>query len=160
LRLHRFVGWPVGHGRDDGRATQVRVGRIADLTLFIPKTVAPRATYKNGGSGLPPVDIADVIVNGTIVVKDSEVLKDVHPGQPIRFPVQDKPRLEPLSVDGRANRNLVAPTGFFGLEHDAHFHCRGDLLTPQRKTRWDRQSKPSMDAPSQPLRSHRPRWIG
>jgi len=53
-------------------------------------------------------------------VKDSEVLKDVHPGQPIRFSVQAKPRFEPLSIDGWANKNLVAPTGFFGLERDAH----------------------------------------
>ena len=57
-----------------------------------------------------------------ILVKDSEVLKDVHPGQPIRFPVPGKPRFEPLSVEGWVNRNLVAPTGFFGLEHDAHIH--------------------------------------
>jgi len=30
-----------------------------------------------------------VLVNGTIVVKDSKVLKDVYPGQPIRNAVLD-----------------------------------------------------------------------
>ncbi|MGW8187848.1 MAG: hypothetical protein ACWGNK_11290 [Desulfobacterales bacterium] len=37
-----------------------------------------------------------VIVNGTIVVKDSKVLKGVHPGQLIRYAVQSKGRFKPL----------------------------------------------------------------
>jgi N-acyl-D-aspartate/D-glutamate deacylase len=41
----------------------VQVGKIADLTLFDPKTVAPRATYKAGENGLPPVGIPYVIVH-------------------------------------------------------------------------------------------------
>jgi len=61
---------------------EIQVNKIADLTLFDPKTVAPRATYKNGENGLPPKGIPYVIVNGTIVVKDSEVLsgRDVRLG--------------------------------------------------------------------------------
>jgi hypothetical protein len=34
--------------------------------------------------GLPSTGIPYVIVNGTVVVKDSKVLKDVYPDHPIR----------------------------------------------------------------------------
>jgi len=37
---------------------------------------------------LPSEGIPHVVVNGTVVVKDSKVLKGVFPGQPIRLPVQ------------------------------------------------------------------------
>lgn len=45
------------------------------------------STMKDGG--LPSTGIPYVVVNGTIVVKDSKVLKGVHPGQPVRVPVMD-----------------------------------------------------------------------
>ncbi len=99
---------------------RLQKGMVADITILDPKTVRDNSTYVKGT--LPTTGIPYVIVNGTSVVKDSEVLKDVHPGQPIRFPVQAKPRFEPLSIEGWANRNLVAPSGFFGLERDAHIH--------------------------------------
>jgi len=38
--------------------------------------------------GLPATGIPYVLVNGTVVVKDSKVLKGVFPGKPIRLPVQ------------------------------------------------------------------------
>jgi N-acyl-D-glutamate deacylase len=38
---------------------------------------------------LPAEGIPYVVVNGTIVVKDSKVLKDVYPGRPIRNQVQN-----------------------------------------------------------------------
>jgi N-acyl-D-aspartate/D-glutamate deacylase len=47
-----------------------------------PETVTDNSTIKQGG--LPSTGIPYVIVNGTIVVKDSKVLKGVYPGQPIR----------------------------------------------------------------------------
>jgi hypothetical protein len=37
-----------------------------------------------------------VFVSGQIVVKDSKVLDGVFPGQPIRYPVEQKGRFEPL----------------------------------------------------------------
>ena len=37
--------------------------------------------------GLPTTGIPYVIVNGTIVVKDSKVLKGVYPGKAVRLPV-------------------------------------------------------------------------
>jgi N-acyl-D-aspartate/D-glutamate deacylase len=67
----------------------VQVGKVADLTIFDAEKVAPRATYKVGENGLPPVGIPYVVVNGTIAVKNS-VVQDVQAGQPIRFPVEEK----------------------------------------------------------------------
>jgi N-acyl-D-glutamate deacylase len=61
---------------------RMQVGMDADITIFDPKKVKDNATPKEGG--LPSTGIPYVIVNGTVVVKDSEVLKDVYPGQPIR----------------------------------------------------------------------------
>jgi N-acyl-D-aspartate/D-glutamate deacylase len=65
---------------------RIQVGKDADITIFDPATVKDNATPQAGG--LPSTGIAFVVVNGTIVVKDSKVLKDVFPGQPIRLPVQ------------------------------------------------------------------------
>ena len=58
-----------------------------------PITIFDAATVKDN-SGIPYV-----IVNGTIVVKDSKVLKDVYPGQPLRYPVEKQGRFEPVKVD-------------------------------------------------------------
>lgn len=77
---------------------RVQIGKVADLTLFDPETVAARATYKSGENGLPPAGIPYVIVNGTIVVKAGKVLP-VKPGQSIRFPVEAKGRFEPVKID-------------------------------------------------------------
>jgi N-acyl-D-glutamate deacylase len=61
---------------------RVQEGSDADLTIFDPETVIDNATMKDGG--LPSTGIPHVVVNGTIVVKDSEVLQGVYPGKPIR----------------------------------------------------------------------------
>jgi hypothetical protein len=66
---------------------RVQVGADADITIFDPATVKDNATPAMGG--LPSTGIPYVVVNGTIVVKDSKVLKDVFPGKPIRLPVQN-----------------------------------------------------------------------
>lgn len=71
---------------DNGAPQMARKGRIqngadADVTVFDPATVTDNATMQKGG--LPSTGIPYVVVNGTIVVKDSEVLKGVCPGQPV-----------------------------------------------------------------------------
>jgi N-acyl-D-aspartate/D-glutamate deacylase len=66
---------------------RMQVGMDADITVFDPDKVKDNATPKNGG--LPSTGIPYVIVNGTVVVKDSKVLKGVYPGQPIRNAVLD-----------------------------------------------------------------------
>lgn len=101
--LAQLSYWSAKHLGDMGLEAmkergRVQVGKIADLTLFNPKTVKATATYKAGENGLPPTGIPYVIVNGIIVVKESKVLP-VRPGQPIRFPVEDKGRFQPVQIN-------------------------------------------------------------
>ncbi|NOD62393.1 amidohydrolase family protein [Ruegeria sp. HKCCD6109] len=81
------------------RAMQVRgrlqEGMVADITIFDPETVTEKANYTLGQQGLPSEGIPYVLVNGTLVVKNSEVQRDVYAGQPIRFPVEEKGRFIP-----------------------------------------------------------------
>jgi len=96
--LAQLSYWNARHLGDMGLVAmqergRVQVGKIADLTLFDPATVGPRATYKSGENGLPSAGIPWVIVNGTVVVRDS-VVQPVKPGQPIRFPVSAEGRFE------------------------------------------------------------------
>lgn len=65
---------------------RIQLGKDADITIFDPATVKDNATPQMGT--LPSTGIPYVIVNGTVVVKDSKVLKDVFPGQPIRAAIQ------------------------------------------------------------------------
>ena len=98
---------------------RLQEGMVADIIILDPNTVKENATYAKGT--LPTTGIPFVIVNGNIVVKDSVVQKDVNPGQPIRFPVENTPRFKPLSIQGWQNKYLVAPTGFHGLDVE-HLH--------------------------------------
>ncbi|MFB5598598.1 MAG: amidohydrolase family protein [Nitrososphaeraceae archaeon] len=66
---------------------RIQEGKIADITIFDPKTVTDHSTYIDGDNGLPTTGIPYVIVNGEFVVKDSNFIHDSNPGQPIRFPV-------------------------------------------------------------------------
>ena len=101
--LSQLSYWPAKHLGDTGLEAmrergRVQVGKVADLTLFDPKTVTDNATYNVGENGLPSTGIPYVIVSGTIVVKDSKVLP-VKPGQAIRFPIEDKGRFVPVEVN-------------------------------------------------------------
>ncbi len=81
------------------RAMQVRgrmqEGMVADITIFDADNVTEQATYSRGKNGLPSLGIPYVLVNGTVVVQDSKVLKGIYPGQAIRFPVEDTGRFIP-----------------------------------------------------------------
>jgi N-acyl-D-glutamate deacylase len=113
--------------KDRGR---VQVGKIADLTLFDPDTVTDNSTFTAGENGLPSTGIPYVIVNGTIVVKGSKVLKDVKPGQPIRYPVEGKGRFEPVDVKRWISEKTIKPVALpvvddcgahkVLIEHDKH----------------------------------------
>lgn len=85
---------------------RVQVGKVADLTIFDPVNVAPRATYKSSENGLPPVGIPYVVIGGKLAVKDS-VIQDIRAGQPIRFPVEDKGRFEPVTVNGWMGEHTI-----------------------------------------------------
>ena len=63
---------------------RLKPGAIADITIFDPENVSDNSVWADDKYSLPSTGIPYVIVNGTIVVKDFEVLKDVFPGQPIR----------------------------------------------------------------------------
>jgi len=94
--------WSAKHIGDTGlKAMQergrIQEGMIADITIFDPENVTENATFKKDTNGLASTGIPYVLVNGTIVVKDSKVLKGVNPGQPIRFPVEKKGRFVPAS---------------------------------------------------------------
>lgn len=68
---------------------RLQVGCDADITIFDPKTVRDNSSLDQGKNSLPSTGIPYVIVNGTVVVDDSKVLKYVYPGKPIRLPVKE-----------------------------------------------------------------------
>ena len=87
LAISKMTFMPAKFLQDNGVSQMAYKGRIqtgmdADITIFDPKTVTDNATPQDGG--LPSTGIPYVIVNGTVVVKDSKVRKDVFPGLPIR----------------------------------------------------------------------------
>lgn len=93
---------------------RLQEGMVADITLLDPATITDNATYAHGTR--PTTGIPYVIVNGEIVVRDSEVQLDVFPGQPIRFPIEDQGRFQPLSPEVWSRLFLSTPEGFHGLD--------------------------------------------
>ena len=63
---------------DKGR---IQVGKDADIAIFDPDKVQDNSTMRDGG--LPSSGIPYVLVNGTIVVRDSVNVENVFPGKPI-----------------------------------------------------------------------------
>jgi hypothetical protein len=91
---------------------RMQPGMVADITIFNPDKITDNATYEKGI--VPSTGIPYVIVNGTIMVKDSKVLLNAQrSGQPIRFePV--KSRFEPLSIEGWQKTYYAVPVDFGG----------------------------------------------
>lgn len=125
LRLARELGvplmqliaqnsyWSAKHLGDAGLESMQKRGRmqegmVADITIFNPDTVTDNAGYKIGSNGLPSTGIPYVLVNGVIMVKDSEVQKGIFPGQAIRYPVEEKGRWVPLEKESYLE-NLLTP---------------------------------------------------
>ena len=92
---------------------RMQEGMIADITIFDPETVADQATYAKGT--VPSTGIPYVLVNGTVVVKDSAVLEGVNAGQPIRFD-PDPSRFEPLSAEKWRHIYTVSGCEFGGTD--------------------------------------------
>lgn len=102
--LAQLSYWPAKHLGDAGvKAMQVRgrlqKGMVADIVIFDAENVREEASYKVGSNGLPSSGIPYVLVNGTVVVRNSKVLKDRYPGQPIRCAVEKKGRFEPINSE-------------------------------------------------------------
>ncbi len=110
--LSQLSYWPAKFMGDTGLEAMQKRGRmqegmVADIVVFDSENVTENATFDAGSNGLPSSGIPYVLVNGTIVVKDSKVLKDVFPGQPIRFPVQEKGRYEQITEEDWKRQNLI-----------------------------------------------------
>ena len=110
--LSQLSYWPAKHVGDTGlKALQERgrmqEGMVADIVVFDAENVTEHATYQTGSQGLASTGIPYVLVNGTVVVKDSKVLKDIYPGQPLRFPVEENGRYEPISAESWKETNLI-----------------------------------------------------
>jgi N-acyl-D-aspartate/D-glutamate deacylase len=69
-------------------AHRARGGMGADITIFDPMLVRDNSSLEKGKNALPTTGIPYVVVNATIVVRDSKVSRGVYPGQAIRLPVQ------------------------------------------------------------------------
>ncbi|HEV8382127.1 MAG TPA: amidohydrolase family protein [Gemmatimonadales bacterium] len=67
--------------RQKGR---LRVGADADITIFDPRTVLDRSTYRE--PSLPPLGIQHVIVNGVSVVANGQAVEGALPGRAVRAP--------------------------------------------------------------------------
>jgi dihydroorotase len=70
--------------KDKGR---IRVGADADITIFDPGRVIDKATFEEPlqySEGIP-----FVLVNGVLVVKNSQLVEGVHPGRAARAPLAD-----------------------------------------------------------------------
>jgi len=67
---------------DKGR---IRVGADADITVFDPDRVIDKATYEN------PLQYSEgiqfVLVNGTLILKDGNLVEGIFPGRAVRTPV-------------------------------------------------------------------------
>ena len=98
--LHAKYFAELGGITQFGTKGRVQVGADADIVVFNPDTVTDNSTYEPGKGALPSTGIPYVLVNGVVVVKDSVVQK-VFPGKPIRFPVQEKGRLDQISIEPR-----------------------------------------------------------
>jgi N-acyl-D-aspartate/D-glutamate deacylase len=64
------------------RKGRVQPGSDADLVVFDPATIGERSTYTD--STRPSVGIRHVLVNGTPVVRDGDIVPGALPGQPVR----------------------------------------------------------------------------
>ena len=74
-RLEAYVPQMADKGR-------IRVGAVADITVFDPATVIDNATFASPTQ--PSSGIEHVIVGGTFVVRDAALVEGAFPGRPIR----------------------------------------------------------------------------
>ncbi len=103
--------WVAKHLGDAGiEAMKIRgrmqVGMAADITIFNHETITDNSGFKVGTHGIPTTGIPYVVVNGTVVVKENEVLP-VKPGKEVRFQVEEKGRFKPIDLNGWLNKHTI-----------------------------------------------------
>ena len=76
-RLERRVPGMKNKGR-------IRVGADADLTIFDAPSITDKSTFQDPAQY--SAGIKFVMVNGVLIVKDGQLLADVHPGRSVRAP--------------------------------------------------------------------------
>lgn len=64
---------------------RIAIGADADITVFNPATVLDRATFE--APTTPSAGIPHVIVNGTFVVRDGQLVKGTMPGRAVRVEI-------------------------------------------------------------------------
>jgi N-acyl-D-glutamate deacylase len=115
--------WAALHLGDSGLESmkqrgRIQVGKVADITVFNPETITDNSTFRIGENGIPTTGIPYVIVNGVIVVKDSEVLP-VKAGKQIRFPIEAKGRFTPIDKeDWRVKHTIGINPGLSDIHVD------------------------------------------
>jgi len=67
------------------RKGRVQVGADADVVVFDLATLSDRGTFTQPNQ--TAIGMRYVIVNGTAVIRDGELVRDALPGRPIRRPV-------------------------------------------------------------------------
>ena len=100
--LSQMSYWPAKHLGDAGVESmlergRMQVGMVADITIFDPQAVTDMAGYGSNEQGLPTSGISWVIVNGQVVVRNSEFERGVRAGQPIRYAIEPEGRFQPVT---------------------------------------------------------------
>lgn len=60
---------------------RIQVGADADITIFNPDNIIDKATFENGLKFSEGIEF--VLVNGSFIIKEGNILKNTFPGQPI-----------------------------------------------------------------------------
>ena len=99
--LSQLSYWSALHLGDAGIESmkvrgRMQEGMVADIVIFDTKAVKQGSSYKAGEHGLPSIGMPHVIVNGVFVKKDNKAT-DKFPGEPIRYPVEEKGKFEPAT---------------------------------------------------------------